>query len=59
LSARPRRLVSPTTALGTTSAATFSHYSLLKTTEQLLGIPAHLVHAGDPSTASMRHAFHL
>ena len=52
-------IVSPAMAPVTTSVAAFSRYSLLKTTEQLLGIPTYLAHADDPSTASMRHAFHL
>jgi phosphatidylinositol-3-phosphatase len=42
---------------GTRSAAFFSHYSLLQTTERLIGIPAYLGHAGDPTTAGMRSAF--
>lgn len=52
-------VVSPSTRPGTRSARRFDHYSLLKTTEQLLGIGTHLAHAGDHSTASMRSAFHL
>jgi hypothetical protein len=36
----------------------FSHYSLLRTTEELLGLPF-LAHAADSSTASMRAAFGL
>jgi phospholipase C len=52
-------IVSPTTAPGTSSGVAFSHYSLLKTTEQLLGIPTYLAHADDPSVTSMRHTFHL
>jgi len=52
-------VVSPTTPPGTRSSTRFNHYSLLKTTEQLLGIQTHLAHAGDASTSSMRSAFHL
>jgi phosphatidylinositol-3-phosphatase len=52
-------VVSPTTPPGTRSAVAFSHYSLLRTTEQLLGIHRFLALAGDRSTASMRRAFHL
>jgi phosphatidylinositol-3-phosphatase len=52
-------VVSPTTPPGTRSATRFDHYSLLKTTEQLLGIRTHLAHAGDASTNSMRPGFHL
>ena len=51
-------VVSPSTPPGTTSGIAFDHYSLLKTTEQLLGLPL-LAHARDASTASMRAAFHL
>ncbi len=52
-------VVSPSTPRGTRQAALFSHYSLLKTTEQLLGIRHFLGHANDPGTHSMRAAFHL
>ena len=37
----------------------FNHYSLLKATEQLLGVKTFLGHAGDRSTRSMRQAFRL
>ena len=43
----------------TRPATPFDHYSLPKTTEQLLGLEGRLAHAGDPSTQSMRRAFHL
>jgi hypothetical protein len=49
-------VVSPTTPRGTTSATPFTHYSLLKTTEQLLGLPF-LAHARE--ARSMRSAFRL
>ena len=52
-------VVSPSTPRGTRQAGLFSHYSLLKTTEQLLGIRHFLGHANDPGTHSMRAAFHL
>jgi phospholipase C len=52
-------VVSPTTPPGTRARARFDHYSLLKTTEQLLGISTYLAHADDRSTRSMRPAFHL
>jgi phospholipase C len=52
-------VVSPTTPAGTKSSTAFSHYALLKTTEQLLGISTYLAHAGDAATQSMRSAFHL
>jgi hypothetical protein len=43
---------------GAISRRLFDHYSLLKTTEQLLRLRM-LAHAADPSTASMAGAFHL
>jgi phosphatidylinositol-3-phosphatase len=52
-------VVSPTTPAGTQSGTSFTHYSLLKTTEQLLGIGTFLAHAGDAGTQSMRADFHL
>src|SRR5581483_12024479 len=52
-------VVSPTTRPGTKSTAQFDHYSLLKTTEQLLGIRTYLGHAADATTAGMRSAFRL
>jgi len=52
-------VVSPSTRPGTKSAVSFDHYSLLKTTEQLLGIRTYLGHAADATTASMRTAFRL
>jgi len=55
----PAVVVSPTTRAGTRSDILFNHYSLLSTTEQLLGLPATLAHAADPSTTSMRTAFNL
>jgi hypothetical protein len=50
-------VVSPSTRPGTTSAVAFTHYSLLRTTEQLLGISTHLGHAA--TAPSMRAAFGL
>jgi phosphatidylinositol-3-phosphatase len=51
-------VVSPTTHKGTVSHIAFTHYSLLKTQESLLGLRC-LGHACDPKTASMRGAFGL
>jgi phospholipase C len=51
-------VISPYTRAGTTSAARFTHYSLLKTTEEMLGLGT-IGHAADPSTTSMRDAFGL
>jgi phospholipase C len=49
-------VISPSTPAGVTSAALFNHYSLLGTTEQLLGLPQ-LGQAA--STATMTAAFNL
>jgi phospholipase C len=51
-------VVSPSTTPGRRSATFYTHYSLLKTTEQLLGL-GYLGHAADSSTSSMRTAFNL
>jgi phosphatidylinositol-3-phosphatase len=51
-------VVSPYTNPGTIVDMRFSHYSLLKTQESMLGLPC-LGHACDSSTASMRRAFGL
>jgi hypothetical protein len=48
-------VVSPYTTAGTVSATPFTHYSLLRTTEELLGISERL--GGAASAASMRSAF--
>jgi hypothetical protein len=49
-------VVSPSTAAGSTSAAFYDHYSMLRTTEQLLGLPL----LGQAATAaSMASAFNL
>lgn len=50
-------VVSLATRPGTKSPLPFDHYSLLKTTEQLLGIHTYLERA--QSATSMRGAFHL
>ena len=51
-------VATPTTRKGTVSHAAFTHYSLLKTQESLLGLRC-LGHACDAGTASMRTAFGL
>jgi phospholipase C len=51
-------VISPYTPGNTTSNSLFNHYSLLRTTEQMLGLPL-LGHAADPATLSMRTGFHL
>jgi hypothetical protein len=53
----PLIVVSPSTAAGTRSDSSFDHYSLLRTTEQLLGITTYLGSAG--SATSMVTAFGL
>ena len=54
---RPAFVISPWTKPGTRSTSRFTHYSLLRTTEELLGLRTHL---GDAATAtSMRSAFGL
>jgi hypothetical protein len=53
----PLLVMSASTAR-TQSASLFDHYSLLKTTEQLLGLPF-LGQAGAPGTASMLSSFNL
>ena len=50
-------VVSPYTTPGTRSGVAFTHYSLLRTTEELLGIQTFLQNAA--SAASMRSAFGL
>jgi hypothetical protein len=50
-------VVSPYTPAGTRSATPFTHYSLLRTAEELLGIPTYLGQAA--SATSMRAAFGL
>jgi hypothetical protein len=53
----PALVLSATTPAGTRSGALFSHYSLLRTTEALLGMPTFLGRAA--TSASMRGAFGL
>jgi hypothetical protein len=50
-------VVSPSVPPGTRSSVFFSHYSLLRTTEALLGLPGHLGKAA--TSTSMAAAFHL
>jgi hypothetical protein len=49
-------VIAPTVPSGTRSATAFSHYSLLKTTEQMLSLP--LLNKAASAT-SMRAAFHI
>ena len=55
----PMIAVNPSIPPGTQPGTYFDHYSLLKTTEQLLGITTFLGHAGDAGTAGMAPAFNL
>jgi phosphatidylinositol-3-phosphatase len=52
----PTLVISPTTPAGTKSAARFTHYSMLRTTEELLGLRKL---AGAAKATSMRSAFGL
>jgi phospholipase C len=52
----PNMVISPTTPPGTTSNVIINHYSLLRTTEELLGVPL-LGHAA--TAPSMGAVFHL
>ncbi|MDQ1517892.1 MAG: phosphatidylinositol-3-phosphatase [Actinomycetota bacterium] len=52
----PNIVISPTTPPGTTSDIPVNHYSLLRTTEEMLGLPLLGNAAGAPS---MRAVFHL
>jgi hypothetical protein len=53
----PNVVVSPSTPPGTTVDAPFDHYSLLRTTEEMLGVGDHLGRAA--AARSMRPAFRL
>jgi hypothetical protein len=55
--AMPTMFVTPSTVAGTVSATKFSHFSLLRTTEEMLGIPTYL--GGASSANSLRSAFNL
>src|SRR4051794_15540647 len=50
-------VIAPSTPVGTTSASRFDHYSLLRTTEEMLGLTTYLGEAAN--AASMRSAFGL
>src|SRR5262249_52373064 len=53
----PIVVVSPSTLPGTRSATLFNHYSLLRTTEEMLGVSTYLGRAS--TSSSMRAAFNL
>ncbi len=50
-------VVAPSVPAGRQVATHYDHYSLLKTTEQLLGLSGYLHHAGDAGRTSMRTGF--
>ena len=50
-------VLSPYVSRGMRSSALFSHYSLLQTTERMLGLRPFIGHAADASTRGMRSAF--
>ena len=52
-------VITPTTAAGTRSGSAFNPYSLLKTTEQMLGLSTFIGHANDAGTARRRSDFHM
>lgn len=52
-------VMSPSTPPGRRSAIPFSHYSMLETTERMLGFSSKLGHAADGSTSGMWRAFGL
>jgi len=51
-------VISPYTQPGTKPSTLYTHYSPLRTTEDLLGLP-HLAHAADTTTTSLRADFHI
>jgi len=53
----PNVFISPSTHPGTVLTASVNHYSLLRTTEQMLGITTYL--AGAATAPSMRSAFNM
>ena len=50
-------VVAPSVVPGTVATQQFDHYSLLRTTEEMLGLPTTLANAA--TATSMRAAFHL
>ena len=53
----PTLVIAPSVTPGTSSSTTFNHYSMLRTTQELLGLSPLL--GGASSATSMRSAFHL
>lgn len=55
----PTVVVAPAVRPGTEDRTPLTHYSLLKGTEEMLGLPVTLGGAADPATTSLRTAFGL
>jgi len=55
----PTIVISPSTKPGTQSTRLFNHYSLLRTTERLLGVPNGNLLGGARRARNMRHQFRL
>jgi hypothetical protein len=55
----PLIAISPYIAAGSTPAALYTHYGLLKATEQLMGITTYLGHAGDAGVGDLLSGFGL
>jgi hypothetical protein len=53
----PTIVIAPSTVPGTKAATRFNHYSLLRTTEEMLGLTTYL--GGAAGATSMRSAFNL
>lgn len=53
----PNVIITPSTVPGTTTATRFDHYSLLRTAEEMLGIPSLL--GGAANATSMRPSFRM
>jgi hypothetical protein len=55
----PFIVISPYVKPGTQVGTRYDHYSLLKTTENMLGVTTYLGHAADSTTGNFRQDFHL
>jgi hypothetical protein len=55
----PTVVIAPSVRPGTESRTPLTHYSLLKGTEEMLGLPVTLGRAADPGTTSLKTAFGL
>jgi phosphatidylinositol-3-phosphatase len=52
----PTLVLGPTVLPGATGTAAYTHYSVLRTIEDALGLP-HVGHAGDPQTHALNSLF--